>query len=410
MKLFILSFISFVQYFSIIFTFSADNPSVLLGIDQIENENFSILEGKRVGLITNQTGVNSKGLKTRSVLFNSSKVNLVALYTPEHGLDGDEIAGKWVSSRVDKLTGLKAYSLYGKTRKPDAKMLKGVDVLVFDIQDVGARCYTYVSTMALCMEAAAENEIEFIVLDRPNPVGGDIVEGPPITDKWLSFVGMFPVPFRHGLTIGEIASMSVGEGWLKKNPKLTVIQMTGWNRKMNWTETGLKWVQTSPNIPSAESCYYYLLCCIPQHVPGMFSGIGTAKPFQSLTRKNFDEANLMEALNSIKFLDLEVEPFSGKSKDFQGGVDLKITNFDNKKLVSSGIRILKIMFDDLIKKEQDIFLVENKYSMNLLYKVFGSDQIGNNKFLISSIDEILLNWAPHIKLFKANREKYLLYR
>jgi len=410
MKLFILSFISFVQYFSIIFTFSADNPSVLLGIDQIENENFSILEGKRVGLITNQTGVNSKGLKTRSVLFNSSKVNLVALYTPEHGLDGDEIAGKWVSSRVDKLTGLKAYSLYGKTRKPDAKMLKGVDVLVFDIQDVGARCYTYVSTMALCMEAAAENEIEFIVLDRPNPVGGDIVEGPPITDKWLSFVGMFPVPFRHGLTIGEIASMSVGEGWLKKNPKLTVIQMTGWNRKMNWTETGLKWVQTSPNIPRAESCYYYLLCCIPQHVPGMFSGIGTAKPFQSLTRKNFDEANLMEALNSIKFLDLEVEPFSGKSKDFQGGVDLKITNFDNKKLVSSGIRILKIMFDDLIKKEQDIFLVENKYSMNLLYKVFGSDQIGNNKFLISSIDEILLNWAPHIKLFKANREKYLLYR
>ena len=410
MKLFILSFISFVQYFSIIFTFSADNPSVLLGIDQIENENFSILEGKRVGLITNQTGVNSKGVKTRSVLFNSSKVNLVALYTPEHGLDGDEIAGKWVSSRVDKLTGLKAYSLYGKTRKPDAKMLKGVDVLVFDIQDVGARCYTYVSTMALCMEAAAENEIEFIVLDRPNPVGGDIVEGPPITDKWLSFVGMFPVPFRHGLTIGEIASMSVGEGWLKKNPKLTVIQMTGWNRKMNWTETGLKWVQTSPNIPRAESCYYYLLCCIPQHVPGMFSGIGTAKPFQSLTRKNFDEANLMEALNSIKFLDLEVEPFSGKSKDFQGGVDLKITNFDNKKLVSSGIRILKIMFDDLIKKEQDIFLVENKYSMNLLYKVFGSDQIGNNKFLISSIDEILLNWAPHIKLFKANREKYLLYR
>ena len=410
MKIFILSFISFVQYFSIIFTSSADNPSVLLGIDQIENENFSILEGKRVGLITNQTGVNSKGLKTRSVLFNSSKVNLVALYTPEHGLDGDEIAGKWVSSRVDKLTGLKAYSLYGKTRKPDAKMLKGVDVLVFDIQDVGARCYTYVSTMALCMEAAAENEIEFIVLDRPNPVGGDIVEGPPITEKWLSFVGMFPVPFRHGLTIGEIASMSVGEGWLKKNPKLTVIQMTGWNRKMNWTETGLKWVQTSPNIPRAESCYYYLLCCIPQHVPGMFSGIGTAKPFQSLTRKNFDEANLMEVLNSIKLLDLEVEPFSGKSKDFQGGVDLKITNFDNKKLVSSGIRILKIMFDDLIKKEQDIFLVENKYSMNLLYKVFGSDQIGNHKFLISSIDEILLNWAPHIKLFKANREKYLLYR
>jgi uncharacterized protein YbbC (DUF1343 family) len=410
MKLFILSFISIVQYYSIIFTFSADNPNVLLGIDQIENENFSILEGKRVGLITNQTGVNYTGLKTRSVLFNSSKVNLVALYTPEHGLDGDEIAGKWVSSRVDKLTGLKAYSLYGKTRKPDAKMLKGVDVLVFDIQDVGARCYTYVSTMGLCMEAAAENDIEFIVLDRPNPVGGDIVEGPPITDKWLSFVGMFPLPFRHGLTIGEIARMSVGEGWLKKNPRLTVIQMKGWSRKMNWMDTGLKWVQTSPNIPRAESCYYYLLCCIPQHVPGVFSGLGTAKPFQSLTRKNFNEDNFVEVLNSIKMLDLEVKPFSGKSKGLQGGVDLKITNFNNKKLVSSGIRILKIMFDDLIKKDQDLFLIEKKYSMNLLYKIFGSDQIGGKDFLISSIDEILLDWAPHIELFKTNREKYLLYR
>ena len=410
MKLFILSFISIVQYYSIIFTFSADNPNVLLGIDQIENENFSILEGKRVGLITNQTGVNYTGLKTRSVLFNSSKVNLVALYTPEHGLDGDEIAGKWVSSRVDKLTGLKAYSLYGKTRKPDAKMLKGVDVLVFDIQDVGARCYTYVSTMGLCMEAAAENDIEFIVLDRPNPVGGDIVEGPPITDKWLSFVGMFPLPFRHGLTIGEIARMSVGEGWLKENPKLTVIQMKGWSRKMNWMDTGLKWVQTSPNIPRAESCYYYLLCCIPQHVPGVFSGLGTAKPFQSLTRKNFNEDNFVEVLNSIKMLDLEVKPFSDKSKGLQGGVDLKITNFNNKKLVSSGIRILKIMFDDLIKKDQDLFLIEKKYSMNLLYKIFGSDQIGGKDFLISSIDEILLDWAPHIELFKTNREKYLLYR
>jgi len=410
MKLFIFSFISFVHYYSIIFTFSADNPNVLLGIDQIENENFSILEGKRVGLITNQTGVNYEGLKTRSVLFNSSKVNLVALYTPEHGLDGDEIAGKWVSSRVDKLTGLKAYSLYGKTRKPDAKMLKGVDVLVFDIQDVGARCYTYVSTMGLCMEAAAENDIEFIVLDRPNPVGGDIVEGPPITDKWLSFVGMFPLPFRHGLTIGEIARMSVGEGWLKKNPKLTVIQMKGWSRKMNWMDTGLKWVQTSPNIPRAESCYYYLLCCIPQHVPGIFSGLGTAKPFQSLTRKNFNEDNFVEVLNSIQMLDLEVKPFSGNSKGLQGGVDLKITNFNNKKLVSSGIRILKIMFDDLIKKDQDLFLIEKKYSMNLLYKIFGSDQIGGKDFLISSIDEILLDWAPHIELFKTNREKYLLYR
>ena len=191
---------------------SSTHNKVSLGIDELERMAFSPLKGKRVGLITNQTGVNSKGNKTRSVLFNAKNVNLVSLYTPEHGLDGNELAGKWVSSRIDPLTGLKAFSLYGKTRKPDANMLKGIDTLVFDIQDVGVRCYTYISTMGLCMEAAAENDVEFIVLDRPNPVDGINIEGPPITKDWYSFVGMFPVAFRHGLTVGEIAKMASAEG------------------------------------------------------------------------------------------------------------------------------------------------------------------------------------------------------
>ena len=159
------------------------------GIDVLRDDGFAALRGKRVGLITNQSGVDSKGVKTRLVLHKADVANLVALYTPEHGLDGTEIAGKWVASRKDAATGLTAFSLYGKTRKPPAAMLKGVDVLVFDIQDVGARCYTYVSTMGLCMEAAAESGIEFMVLDRPNPLGGVRVEGPPIERGWMSFVG-----------------------------------------------------------------------------------------------------------------------------------------------------------------------------------------------------------------------------
>ena len=410
MKLSILSLICFLQYFTLILDASTKNSNVSLGIDQIEADKFAVLKGKRVGLITNQTGVNSEGLKTRRVLFNSERVNLVALYTPEHGLDGDEIAGKWVQSRIDKLTGLKAYSLYGSSRKPDLDMLKGIDTLVFDIQDVGARCYTYVSTMALCMEAAGENGIDFIVLDRPNPVGGWIVEGPPMTKQWISFVGMFPVPFRHGMTVGEIAKMSVGEGWLKTPPKLKVIRMEGWNRKMSWMDTGLNWIQTSPNIPSAESCYYYLLSCIPQHVPGLFAGTGTIKPFQSIGKNNYNGERLVKSLNSIRMKGLEFNSYTNRGKGSQGGVELKITNFKNDKLVSSGIRILKIMFNQLIETEQELFLSDKKSAMNLLYKVYGSDEIGKNQFLKSSIDELLKSWAPYVESFKMDRKKYLLYK
>ena len=410
MKLSILSLICFLQYFTLILDASTKNSNVSLGIDQIEADKFAVLKGKRVGLITNQTGVNSEGLKTRRVLFNSERVNLVALYTPEHGLDGDEIAGKWVQSRIDKLTGLKAYSLYGASRKPDLDMLKGIDTLVFDIQDVGARCYTYVSTMALCMEAAGENGIDFIVLDRPNPVGGWIVEGPPMTKQWISFVGMFSVPFRHGMTVGEIAKMSVGEGWLKTPPELKVIRMEGWNRKMSWMDTGLNWIQTSPNIPSAESCYYYLLSCIPQHVPGIFAETGTIKPFQSVGKNNYNGERLVKSLNSIRMKGLEFNSYTNRGKGSQGGVELKITNFKNDKLVSSGIRILKIMFNHLIETEQELFLSDKKSAMNLLYKVYGSDEIGKNKFLKSSIDELLKSWAPYVESFKMDRKKYLLYK
>ena len=276
---------------------SSTHNKVSLGIDELERMAFSPLKGKRVGLITNQTGVNSKGNKTRSVLFNAKNVNLVSLYTPEHGLDGNELAGKWVSSRIDPLTGLKAFSLYGKTRKPDANMLKGIDTLVFDIQDVGVRCYTYISTMGLCMEAAAENDIEFIVLDRPNPVDGINIEGPPITKDWYSFVGMFPVAFRHGLTVGEIAKMASAEGWLSRKPKLRIIKMKGWKRSMSWDDTGLNWVQTSPNIPRADSCFYYLLGCIPQHVTGVYAGTGTNKPFQNISTNGISSSSLVDDLN-----------------------------------------------------------------------------------------------------------------
>src|SRR5688572_197025 len=214
----------------LLFITQAAYGAVQLGIDVLAADNFAALAGKRVGLVTNQTGVNSAGTKTRVVL--KKHTNLVALYAPEHGIDGTIPAGKYVSTRKDSLTGLTIHSLYGPTRKPSAAMLKDVDVLVYDMQDIGVRSYTYISTMAKCMDACAENNVEFMVLDRPNPLGGNRVEGPGIETKWLSFVGPLPVPYIHGMTAGELAKMAKAKGWAGGSCNLTVIPMRGWSRGM----------------------------------------------------------------------------------------------------------------------------------------------------------------------------------
>lgn len=388
---------------------SSTHNKVSLGIDELERMAFSPLKGKRVGLITNQTGVNSKGNKTRSVLFNAKNVNLVSLYTPEHGLDGNELAGKWVSSRIDPLTGLKAFSLYGKTRKPDANMLKGIDTLVFDIQDVGVRCYTYISTMGLCMEAAAENDVEFIVLDRPNPVDGINIEGPPITKDWYSFVGMFPVAFRHGLTVGEIAKMASAEGWLSRKPKLRIIKMKGWKRSMSWDDTGLNWVQTSPNIPRADSCFYYLLSCIPQHVTGVYAGTGTNKPFQNISTNGISSSSLVDALNLNEIKGVKYKPYSDAKHPRRGGVNLEINEDYNGPLVASGLTILKHILEQADEKK--IELIPSKKGANsLLYKVYGTEDIGKKSFRDLSINNITKSWKPFLKKYNNLRSKHLLYR
>ena len=189
--------------------------AVELGIDVLQRTGFAALQGKRVGLVTNQTGVNSNGVKTRVILAHAPGVKLVALFTPEHGLDGTELAGKYVGSRRDPVTHLMAYSLYGPTRKPSPQMLEGIDTLVYDMQDIGCRSYTYISTLAKIMEAAGEKGIDVVVLDRPNPLGGIRIEGPGMEERWRSFVGQLPVPYVHGMTAGELARMADGMGWVQ---------------------------------------------------------------------------------------------------------------------------------------------------------------------------------------------------
>ena len=231
---------------------------LMLGADVLAAHNFDILRGKRVGLITNHTSYTARGEMTRVMLQRALGKNLTTLFGPEHGITGKESAGVRVKDRRDSVTGLPVYSLHGDYRKPQPWMLANIDVLVFDVQDIGCRSYTYISTMAVSMEAAAENGKSFVVLDRPNPLGGERVEGPPLSSSWKSFVGQIPVPYVHGMTTGELALMISGQRWISRVPALTVIKMQGWHRNYVWTSTGLNWRATSPNIPNSSSAR--LLC------------------------------------------------------------------------------------------------------------------------------------------------------
>src|SRR5438552_13127449 len=221
---------------------------VQLGSEVLAANGFKELQGKRVGLITNPSGVSRNGESTIDLLRRAPGVKLVALFGPEHGVYGDVNAGEWVAERTDQRTGLPVHSLYGATRKPTPAMLKGLDALVYDLQDTGVRSYTFISTMGLAMEACAQAGVEFIVLDRPNPLGGERVEGPMLEDRFRSFVGQWNIPYAYGMTCGELARMINGEGWIKSPCKLTVVRMIGWRRPMVWRDTGLAWAPTSPNV------------------------------------------------------------------------------------------------------------------------------------------------------------------
>ena len=265
---------------------------VEIGVDHLEKRKFDILQNKRIGLLTHPAGKNSRGKSTVMVLKNAPNINLVSLFGPEHGIYGDEKASVPVDDKIDHRTGLPVYSLYGKFRKPNKQMLANLDVLVIDLQDVGVRCYTYISCMKYAMEACFEEGVEVVVLDRPNPLGGLKVAGPMIDLEWISYVGAFPMPFVHGMTIGEIALWSKQtKGILnvddtkRRQGKLTIVPMNGWVRKMTWPSTGLTWYPTSPNIPHLDSVAGYPMTGLGAQLGDFKHGIGTKHPFRFLTFK-----------------------------------------------------------------------------------------------------------------------------
>ncbi len=232
---------------------------VLPGLDVLVQENLYLIRGKNIGIVTNHTAISHNGVHIVDVLNAQTGVNVKALYAPEHGIRGDREGGDHIESYIDSLSGITVFSLYGKTRKPNNIMLDSIDVLLFDIQDIGTRFYTYISTMGLAMEAAAQKDIPFIVLDRPNPITGEIVEGPVLKHQFKSFIGMYPIPIRHGMTAGELALLINAEGWLEDGIKadLTVIPAKNWQRLLWFDQTKLPWIKTSPNMPNIKAATLY---------------------------------------------------------------------------------------------------------------------------------------------------------
>jgi uncharacterized protein YbbC (DUF1343 family) len=290
------------------------------GIEVLLSDSLHLVRGRRVGLVTNHTGVDREGRTDIDLLAERPEVELVALFSPEHGIRGEERAGAAIESGTDERTGLPIHSLYGKTRKPTPEMLEGIDVLLFDMQDIGARYYTYVSTMAKAMEAAGEAGIPFVVLDRPNPIRGDVVQGAVLDTAFSTFVGLYPVPMRHGLTPGELARMYVGAFGVEAD--LRVVPVEGWRRSMSFDETGLPWIPPSPNMPSLQSALAYPGTCLFEGTP-ISVGRGTDSAFQLIGAPWLEGAALAESLNAygltgVRFEAVTFTPTNAGDGKFEG--------------------------------------------------------------------------------------------
>ncbi|PXV63007.1 uncharacterized protein YbbC (DUF1343 family) [Dysgonomonas alginatilytica] len=395
-------------------TISIQAQKIKTGIEVLKEQNFKILEGKRVGLITNPTGVDNNLVSTIDILHKAPNVNLVALYGPEHGVRGDVHAGDHVDNSADPSTGLPVYSLYGKTRKPTPEMLKGIDVLVYDIQDIGCRSFTYISTMGVAMEAAAENNIEFIVLDRPNPLGGIKVEGGLVEDGYISFVSQFKIPYLYGLTCGELARMLNKENMTDKPCQLQVVKMKGWKRKMDYTQTGLQWVPSSPHIPHAHSAFFYPVSGILGELGYMSIGVGYTIPFQMFAAEWVNAEEFAYAMNAlqlpgIRFRPIHLKPFYsvGKGEHLQG-VQVHIMDYEKARL--SEIQFYVMQEIARLYPDKAVFENADKTRFDMFDKVTGSNFVRltfakNNKF-----EDIRNFWYKDVEPFKKLSKKYYMYK
>jgi len=391
------------------------HAQVKTGIEMLREMNFEPLLGKRVGLITNPTGVDSQLQSTVDILAAAPGVQLVALYGPEHGVRGDYPAGEYVENTRDPHTGVPMFSLYGATRKPTPEMLEGVDVLVYDIQDIGSRSYTYISTLALAMEAAAENDVEFVVLDRPNPLGGNKFEGPLVEEEFISFVSQFPITYVHGFTVGELALFLNGEEMLAGGvqARLTVIEMDGWERDFTFEDTGLPWVMSSPHIPHAHSAYFYPVSGILGELYTINIGVGFTLPFEVFGTQWLDDAELFAAnlnaldLPGVIFRPIHFRPYYTDMKDKRmRGVQVHFTDMSKASLSLIQFYVVQELYK--LHPEKNIFELAPE-RLDMFDKVSGTDKVRLSFQKRFKVEDILDLWTNDVAGFMDKAKPYFLY-
>ena len=381
-----------------------------LGVEVLLDEQKDLIKGKRVGLITNPTGVDQDLNSIVDLLFNDPDVELTALYGPEHGVRGDAQAGSYVEYYIDEETGLPVYSLYGQTRKPTPEMLENIDVLLFDIQDVGTRFYTYIYTMAYAMEAAQENGIPFIVLDRPNPLGGQKVEGPVLDPHYASFVGNYPIPLRHGMTVGELATLFNEE--FEIGADLTVVQMNGWKRNMYYHDTPLQFVMPSPNMPTFETALVYPGAALIEGT-NVSEGRGTTKPFELIGAPFVNSTEFAATLNELNlpgvtFRAASFTPtFSKHSGKLSHGVQIHVTNKQPYDPIVTGLHIVKTLHD--MYPNDFEFRARNSAGISFFDNLIGNGWVMDAIINGDSIKSIEKQWADDLKEFEHVRKEFLLY-
>ena len=400
-----------IVFYAIFTTGFATAAPVKVGAEVLNESGYTSLLGKRVGLITNHTAVIGDK-QIVDIMLASGKVKLVAIFAPEHGFRGITEDGVKIVTVRDELTGAPVYSLYGATMKPTPEMMRGIDVLVFDIQDIGAPFYTYISTMGLAMQAAAEMHIPFVVLDRPNPLGGKYVSGPVLEDEQISFTGKYPIPIAHGMTVAELALMIKGERMLPslETLDLQVIEMSGWHRGMNWPETGLKWIRTSPNIPDYETALLYAGICLFEGT-SVAVGRGTMEPFKMVGYPGVNSVKLTNTLNNRKLPGVRFESITFTPKSIPGmssrpaykgmeipGLRITVTAPHLYQSVETSVHILSALYSSLGDKGRERF-----------FSRVGFDHLSGTSSLRFAIErglpveEIIAAWNGELERFLDRR-------
>ena len=387
---------------------------ILTGLDVLIDNDFSALKGKRVGLITNQTGLDQGLTQNMDIFVGSDNVELKAIFSPEHGLFGSASAGEKITSDDGSTSGIPVHSLYGSTRKPTKAMLEGIDILLYDIQDTGIRSYTYISTMGLAMEAAAEQGLEFMVLDRPNPMGLGKIEGNVLDMRFSSFIGQYPIPYVYGLTCGELANMINECGWLNSNKcDLTIIKMKNYDRDSLMDQLEQRWVPTSPHVPESRTPAYMVATGILGELGVFSNGVGYTTPFMTMAAPWIHAETMAENMNALKlegvmFRPIRYKPYYASHEGIEiGGVQIHITDLDKVHLMP--IQFYFLQEHHYLYPEKNPFEMATDKQIQMFDKALGTDRIRkifSRSFKVKDIQDELINGLDDYNAFSTQYHLY----